>query len=94
MTALYHRIFPSLAPFPHKNTPPFPDRNLLGRPIILSNRYYHLLFTIFSQHHFIAILSYILVKLSHDINSKNIFVKKRERVKTVNAGAEYEAAYS
>ena len=31
---------------------------------------------------------------SHTINSKNIFVKKREREKTVNTGEEYQAAYS
>ena len=29
---------------------------------------------------------------SHTIKSKNIVVKQREREKTVNAGAEYQAA--
>ena len=31
---------------------------------------------------------------SYNIKSKNIVVKKREREKTVNTGAEYQAAYS
>ena len=41
-----------------------------------------------------AIDSDILMILSHTINSKNIFVKKREREKTVNTGAECQAAYT
>ena len=65
MTALYHRVFPSLPP------PPNPKIKL--------------------SYCFITYLRlrYILMISSH---TKNIVVKKREREKTVNTGAEYQTA--